>query len=195
MSVAPPVYLSEEEAAKLIAEEALSAGVKFETAGDLPSLVSDRLPTTSGSTIKESKKDEYVRSGTLALDGYDSRLGLAFEFVSKDDVVEWRDKNDKITSTVELFDALDTAKRLSEAVSRTAVFYDPMGRSGESVKEYIRESDALMEELVGQPDAVYAERMAELSERWEKRWRAEAEENLRLQVRDFLAWLAGEGII
>lgn len=119
-SVAAPVFLSEEEAAQVIREEALLQGVDFSGSKS----IHGEFPATSLYSFLEEEPDPGTWRGTLELDGYDEVLGIGFEYVSKQDVIDWL-KDDKTLATVESYDMKGTAERLADAVDNVAVFYDP----------------------------------------------------------------------
>lgn len=174
-SVAPPVFLSEEEALQVIREEAAARGVQFGSGTSHP--VSAELPVTQlapsfGS--EDDNKKQKTKKGTLTPDGWDETLGIGFEFVSKKDVSEWRDENGLMAS-VESYDMKGAAVTLAENNRNIAVFYDP----GEDWSRYGELNWSDWEEN-------------------EKKAAQMREDNialLREQVREFLAWLAAQGII
>ncbi|WP_195984031.1 hypothetical protein [Clostridium sp. D33t1_170424_F3] len=120
VSVAAPVFLSEEEAAQVIREEALLQGVDFSGTKS----IYGEFPATSLYSFLEEESDPGTWKGTLELDGYDEALGIGFEYVSKQDVIDWL-KDDKALASVESYDIKGTAERLADAVDNIAVFYDP----------------------------------------------------------------------
>jgi hypothetical protein len=117
-SVAPPVFLSEDEAAQVIREEAVKAGVTFSGVKS----IEGEFPATNLYGDKSMKDATW--DGTLVLDGYDKTLGIGFEFISQKDVEDWK-KTGNMMSTVSTYDMKDTAQRLSGCVKDVAVFYDP----------------------------------------------------------------------
>lgn len=169
--VAPAVYLSEEEALQIIKEEAEAKGVVFD---DTRKVKGTRFPATN---IYPGDDDYETWRGEIELDGYDSDLQIGFEYVSVSDVSEWAKETDYWSSAGQ-YDMKGTAERLSEVVKNTAVFYDPC--SDPSAFDIDREADSGTIEYYKQYISEQKERM---------------EEDLRAQVRDFLDWLAAEGII
>ena len=159
MSVAAPVFLSEEEAAQVIREEALLQGVDFSGTKS----IEGEFPATNLYPFVEDQPEPGTWKGTLELDGYDEALGIGFEYVSKQDVRDWLEDSSVIAS-VESYDIKGTAERLADVVENVAVFYDP---------------------TVDLDDLDLSQ-----SEKKEK-----MKEHLREQVRDFLSWLAGQGVI
>jgi hypothetical protein len=172
-SVAPPVFLSEEEARQVIREEAEARGVHF--TGTL-AIEGDQFPETS--LLPEEGKPLGTWKGMLELDGYDPDLGIGFEFVSSSDVESWAPEGER-SGILDVWNMKDTAERLSQVVQNTAVFYDP-GADYEAVKfNWHSENDDYKTRL-----AQYTAEQKEIMI-----------EELREQVRDFLAWLAAEGVI
>ena len=171
-SVAPPVYLSEDEAAQVIRETAKEYGLSFTGEGTVSG---DALPYTNlFDTMDETYK------GELPLDGYDEATGLGYLFVSRDDIVAWQ-KDTRVYSSFAFFDTKGTAEKLSDTVKNTAVFYDP-GTDNDLLDQY----------FVGTEEDPYTE---ENLAAYEAAQKAQMEEKLRAQVMDFIAWLQAQGII
>lgn len=171
-SVAPPVYLSEDEAAQVIRETAKEYGLSFTGEGTVSG---DALPYTSlFDTMDETYK------GELPLDGYDEATGLGYLFVSRDDIVAWQ-KDTRVYSSFAFFDTKGTAEKLSDTVKNTAVFYDPG-----------TDNDLLGQYFAGTEEDPYTE---ENLAAYEAAQKAQMEEKLRAQVMDFIAWLQAQGII
>lgn len=171
--VAPAVYLSEEEALQIIKEEAEAKGVHFD---DKKTIKGMFFPSTN---IYYGDDDELgTWKGSLELDGYDSDLQIGFEYVSENDVNEWAKKTDYWCSVSE-YDMKGTAERLSKVVKNTAVFYDPGAVSDAYEMDW--EADA--------------ETMQAYEKKYQSDQKERMQEDLRAQVRDFLDWLAAEGII
>ena len=170
-SVAPPVYLSEDEAAQVIRETAKEYGLSFTGEGTVSG---DALPYANFSgTINEAYK------GELPLDGYDEATGLGYLFVSRDDIVVGQ-KDTKLSSTVAIYDTKETAQKLADTGKNTAVFYDPS-----------EDADLLDRYFVGTEDSYTEENLAA----YEAAQKEQMEEKLRAQVMDFIAWLQAQGII
>lgn len=176
VSVAPPSFLSEEEAFEVIQEEMKSYNIKLEKNG--LTLKGVKVPETKyylyDSTINSTKKRD------IELDGYDKEKKIAFEFVSREDYSDWQ-VDQGIRSSVDDYDFLSTAKLLQKGLekenteTKIGVFYDPMSRLSEEDRK----------EIVG-------------SEDWsalEKRAKDVAREDLKKQVKDFIEWLKAQGII
>ena len=175
VSVAPPVFLSEEEALLVIREEAEARGVHF---SDAKSIQGDRFPATNPFDLS-GKGSSQTWEGTLKLDGYDPVLDIAFEYISMEDVQSWEKVPSGTWVSVSSYNMKGTAERLAEVVKNTAVFYDPASDF----------SDFDFNMGNNQKD-LDAYRIA-----YETSQKVRMIEDLRAQVRDFLEWLAAEGII
>ena len=172
-SVAPPVFLSEEEAAQVIREEAILQGVDFSA----QKTIDANIPVTN--LYGDEQFSGKSVQGPLTLDGYDEALGVGFEFVSQKDVSAWSQAGGRMSS-VEEYRMKNAAERLASAVPDTAVFYDPGADWSAFSFDWQNGSQADYEAYVRQ----YTEQQKE-----------SMEEQRREQVRDFLAWLAGQGVI
>jgi hypothetical protein len=173
VSVAPPVFLSEEEALQVIREEAEAKGVYFD---DTKSVEGNKFPATN--LYYNDNNDLVTWKGVLELDGYDSSLNIGFEFVSQADVVAWAKKS-AMWSSVETYDMKGTSERLSEVIENTAVFYDPAPDYEAFNRNWSKDNidfETYMNQYTTEQKALMLEQ-------------------LREQVRDFLVWLAAEGII
>lgn len=165
-SVAPPVFLSEEEAMQVIEEECAAQGIDLTG----QKTISGTFPATS--TLPEAVSggaSDQTYTGDLSLDGYSDDLGIGVEFVSTDDILDWK-ADTGMAATVEEFDLKGTAQRLADCTDNVAVFYDPTA------------DDDL--DFTGSNEESYVESSREQSL-----------EELRAQVRDFLQWLKAQGVI
>lgn len=69
----------------------------------------------------------WTRNGDLYLDGADEDKNIAFEFISRDDVYEWRKENEEAAATFTLYDVKGTAQQLRKEL----VSYGPRGKTSE----------------------------------------------------------------
>ncbi|MBQ7921618.1 MAG: hypothetical protein IJ325_03455 [Clostridia bacterium] len=175
VSIAPPVYLSEDEAAQVIRETALEYGLDFSDRGNV---YGEELPYTN--IFPGGDKEPGTYEGELPLDGYDAEKQIGFVYVSKNDVVSWH-KQGEMMASVESYDMQGTAERLTRTLTDTAVFYDP----GSDFNTFMELQNSAGENADWQ----------ELSEEYEAMEKARMLEDLRAQVVDFMEWLKGEGII
>jgi hypothetical protein len=187
MSIAPPSFLSEEEAFQVIQEEVKKYGISFEKEG--LTIESVKLPETKYYLRPEEKIENYKEDGDiidsskigdLKLDGYDGGKKIGFEFVSKEDYDSWH-VEEGIRSSVEDFDFLSTAAILRDGLEKDngeasiGVFYNPMVMLS---KEELKLGD---EDRDWEGMAVKVNDMGK--------------NELRMQVKDFLEWLKAQGII
>ncbi|MEL7567445.1 MAG: hypothetical protein AAGU27_21555 [Dehalobacterium sp.] len=187
VSVAPPSFLSEEEAYEVIQEETEKYGIAF--AREALELKGVEIPETKyylkpeGESSKDNSQGgeeiDSTRKGDLTLDGYDESKKIGFEFVSREDYDRWS-KEQTARSSVDDFDFLSTAKMLQQGtVGKTGdvnlgIFYNPM-TPYEELKKLDREQNDF--------------------EALELKTKEMASDELRNQVKDFLEWLKGQGII
>ena len=165
-SVAPPVFLSEEEAMQVIEEECAAQGIDLSG----QKTISGTFPATSTlpEAISDSDSDK-TYTGELELDGYSEDLGIGVEFVSTDDIIDWQ-TDTGMHATVDEYNLKGTAQRLADCTDNVAVFYDP------TADDYL--------DFTGSNEESYVESSKEQSL-----------EELREQVRDFLQWLKAQGVI
>lgn len=198
--VTPPVFLSEEEARGVIIEEAKKYGIKFdkddeeiETTVEIKEsseIKNDEeatfvfLPKTSVSIIDKvveeengKKENEYIKHGSIILDGCDVEKKIGFEYVSEIDFRKWNPGFSE-SGIVGSYNIIKTAKTFTESIKDktedkfVGTFYDPM--------TYLVE-----EELTGKyDDKELEDKRLEISR-----------EQLREQVRDFIYWLKAQGVI
>ncbi len=175
--IQPPAFLSEQEAGQIIREEAEARGVCFGAQGTKVMTGEFPLPAVAfaenyGDTLK-------TWQGQLMLDGYDGQKNVAFEYISREDIDQWARQAADDHSCVEMYRFHQTAYRLSECMrnqmhdkqEHIGVFYDP---GTTNIGPYGGTRD----------EAAYQQAQKEYKI-----------QQLRLQMRDFLDWLAAEGII
>ena len=182
--VNPPVFLTEEEARSVVADEAKKAGLTF--APDALTIKKIRLPVTDQFDAyfggREAQDSKPVRVGDLVLDGYDNKHDVAYEFVSRSDFGSWERKDYKFASSVSGYDMRGAAEAVQSGLNAAkppayiGVFYEPLAKAAIEDNELMRSS---------QID-------------WEKRTKVAREldkQMLREQVRDFIQWLKAQGVI
>ncbi len=185
MSVAPPSFLSEEEAFQVISEEAVKMEIAFEKESKELSKV--KIPETKFYLKGEAQgykqdggKIDSTKTGNLKLDGYDASKKVGFEFISKEDYEAWS-VDQGVRSSVDDFDFFTTAKVLKEGLegktadSTIGVFYNAMVMpSREEINKIMNNGNW---------------------EEAEEKVKNIAKDELRNQVRDFLEWLKAQGVI
>jgi hypothetical protein len=161
--VNPPVFLTEAQARRVIAEEAAKAGIVFQADASRAEIA---VPKARGSDRGPAPQDRV----TLVLDGTEAKRHIAYEYVSDADFDAW---SGGARSTVRGYDTRAMAAGLREelAAERPAgaygVFYDPVGSIGDAA--WTRDDKA-------KPGP-------------------RSEQQLRAQVKDFIAWLKAQGVI
>jgi hypothetical protein len=183
-AVSPPVFLAEDEARKVIADEfrlhqyEMKSPVEFAPDGLVLKAIA--LPVTS---VTWGERKPNTRTEDLTLDGWDAKRKIGFEYVSKADYDAWRAKGDATSlafSYTEIYDMLGTATRLRESLVAVkpegvvAVFYDPMI----DYQDVSRNTE-------GEPDPTTILHGAMLLDRY----------TLREQVRDFVQWMKAQGMM
>lgn len=177
--ISPPVFLSEEEALKVIREEAARRGLE---------LTAPRSPVLGSSVVVSRGVDDdgKVESEPFVPDLADLRRHVAVEYVGRDDAdrhgVERQEDGSVVVSSAWGIETRRSARELATLVNRTGTtgvwfgaFYDPAGhadcgrwgRSGQRKDCATAEKDKL----------------------------AENKELLRAQVVDFLDWLRAQGAL
>ncbi len=187
----PPVFLTEAEARQVVAEEARKAGITFQP--DAHSLWGVAQPITSSEPRATGMSVQPASTLTpFVLDGVDRRRRVAYEFVSKEDLAAWESRAPSMyVSSVSVFDvrgaaeALHKGIRVAGPVGAYAVFYDPAVGSDDGRK-------ALGSSSAGPSSATDWNQEGERADTAAKQL---AREELRRQVRDFVQWLKGQGVI
>ena len=171
-------YLTESQAAQIIQDEAVKMSLAFSCPGNTIEYAKVPYTFDDGRTPQEVihpddtsavTEDELACYRQLALDGYNKKYNVGFEFISREDFDQWLHPQN-LTSTASYVDMRTTAERLSKSLPGTkydiciGIFYDPVTSHDEVVSLYHSEME-------------------------------QSEDQLRRQVRDFIQWLKSEGII
>lgn len=175
--IAPPVYLSEEEALKIILGELKKEGFSFKDkySGDPIKIERKKVLYKNDKNITkwEDRYTDTTEIKNMKPDVFSKELNMIIEFVSFDDFKDFGDENIE-TSSVSIFRIKDVAEKIQNAFTKNSelnsvVFYDPVGWADD--KDFNRDWDK-MEEL-GKDKAI---------------------EMLKQQVDDFIEWLKKEKI-
>ena len=163
--VAPPVFLSEDEALSVVNDVAKGYGLEFsaKVSADFTDVMEPSVNLNDPENTLPS--DVYI---TLRPDFMDASHRVAIEFVSVEDVKAWH-KSDNAMSSVEQYDTRGAAAQLSDAlddahsdsISTAGVLYDP----------------------------------CELSEKSESASREMSVNQLKMQAKDLFEWLKSQGVI
>ena len=181
--VAPPVFLSEEEALAIIKNTAEGSGLKFSAAP--PEYTATKNKPNPRSQYSWENPKYVLGEGTVELDLYDDKKGVALAFVS----MESAEVNPNM-STITIYRPRELAELTAEDFAgqkgdiSVGVFYDP------GVNWQSEEHQRILDEYYDK-EKEWDERRAQ----YESDTKALIEEDLRNQVRDFLEWLQGQGII
>jgi hypothetical protein len=203
--VAPPVFLSEEEALQVIQEEMAKGGVQLTKKKGLI----DKVNTPLAEQVEDAKRQLSLQpreadskrnligsdSGKrtpFEVDALNPEKHIAVEFVSADDFQRrcghgWRTKDGGYAfSSVQAYRVKDFAAFVAERVQKEAkekvyfgTFYDPCGYAVAK----------------GPSSTNQAEMWKKHSEAARNASQAESKRLLRLQVQDFVKWLQAQGAI
>lgn len=200
----PPVFLSETEALAIIREEAAKVGLLFK---DKPPKAVVSMPLHEGETYGGTKT--YVQYGDdIGLDAYNAEKGIGLAFVSQGESKATYTTEDGGSFTSSLVqcnmkqraeDALQGWSQM-EGNGIIAAFYDPECSSRELYRRYEEEyrdsvvdwnekSEQDEEYRLFHPEPTFPQ------DAYEREVRELSEDNLRAQVRDFIEWLQGQGVI
>lgn len=178
VAVTAPLFFSEEEALAIILDEARTYGELDFQAEETSVIDGILFPAEDGGKTEVS----------LALDGKSPDGNITFEFVSLNDLEKWGQITRDETGGAS-YEIQETAKILQSQLGqredsvKTGVFYDP----------YDYEASFTLEEQISQENP--QDDFEELQRKKEEAVIALSEENLRAQVRDFIDWLKGQGVI
>ncbi len=210
--VSPPVFLSEEEAVQVIREELLKAGLDMTESGveikdvQLPLRRYEQVTDWVRQTI--SMEWVEVPSGSpLVADLKDPDRRVAVTFVSGEDASALGTNDDENGTTAFHFDVKAAAERVADYTRRDAknvhlgIFYDPLPTTDwmDSEDERYAEAQKRLRDL-GRAASEYraTDTTTQQAERRDRIYEVYAEEPKRLlreQVRDFVEWLKGQGVI
>ncbi len=204
--VAPPVFLSEEEAWQVIDEEMARRGIKL-TEKAVP-LKGVQIPQRFRSFNLEKGKVEWRVTDVdgsakpFAIDRENPQKRIAVEFLSEKDYYSKAGAPSDLSS-VQSFDFTETAKKLAEDIRKQGqekvylgVFYDPLAKPEvpknvqfQTQQEWEKSwKQGLAEPKTAKEREAYAKAQRLLNTNESRRL-------LRLQVQDFVKWLEAQGAI
>ena len=170
--IMPPVFINEADAKQIILNEFKKANLNFENkySDNIP--VSRKLEKYEYSN-SDWKKIDTLETSDLSLDGYCKELNFAFEFVSSEDYEKFANSDEGLSSVAHE-NYINAAENIRKALKKnnkvnSVIFYEPLPR--------INRNENLN----------YDE--------YEKIGRQKSEEQLKLQVADFINWLKKEKFI
>ena len=171
--MSPPVFISEDEARKIIFTALKKENLIFNTT-NTPVLKFAAPPIANECFFNDKQmKNAKKAKVEIQMDGYNKQYNLAIEYVSVDDFEKF--KNDDVCmSTVEGFNTKGAAELImnelmTQGITNAVVFYDPMPRVSFMSHEMYRDTEKRVNKL--------------------------AREQLLEQVKDFIVWIKKEGII
>ena len=191
LMVAPAVFLSEQEALAIIRGEMETAGLNF--SAEPPQYISTNNKPEPRSQYSWENQKYVLGEGNVGLELYDDKKGVAVTFISMEEA-EQRALPDKDgnswESSVSSYRPRELAELTVEDFAKqngdiaVGVFYDP-GKNWDS-----EEHQKIFDEF-NNSKKDWDERLTQ----YESDVKLFVEEDLRAQVRDFIEWLQGQGII
>lgn len=199
--VAPPVFLSEQEALAIIKNAAENEGLKFET--DAPEYTATQNKPHQTSNYSWEQKKYVLGDGNVGLDLYDDKKGVAISYIAMESAEQTYP--DGPWSSITGYYPRELAELTVEDFSQqkgditAGVFYDP-GTDWTTVESVINEYHEKTSEIYDkyydeQNPEIYQEKYEEAFAEYEASIKSFLEEDLRAQVRDFIEWLQAQGII
>ena len=199
MMIVPPVFLSEEEALAIIKSSAEDNGLIFEA--EPPEYVATNNKPKEKSQYSWENPKYVLGGGNVGLDLYDAQKGIASAFISMEEAETLPDP-----SSIKSYHPYELAGLTVEDFSQqrgdisVGVFYDPgIDWDNEKYKKLYDEYNSQMSEISGTYDEAnpdeYTRKSNEILSEYETDVKALIGEQLRAQVRDFIEWLQGQGII
>ena len=197
--MAPPVFLSEEEALQVIREEMAAKGVQLDTnQTTLTGITVERFvwsgpaaPTGATKETKPAGRTFEIKQEPFKADAADPKKKVFIEFLGQSDAWQWdwermKEGTNIIISSVQSYDLPKTAAYVTERVKRQVTgklyfgaFYDPMAGTMDFSKLRAKKpSPGKLDFEAAMADA-----------------KIESRRLLRLQVQDFLKWLQAQGAI
>jgi hypothetical protein len=190
VAISPPVFLTEDEALQVITDEAKSVGLHFEP---IPQGVHSGIPNTTVLTP----------NGNVTFDAFEAVHRIGIEFIPAKEAADWDGRRDMGTagelSTVAAAENFRNNLAAAKHPPVIGIFYDPLpyysmrklADSALVADAWQREScDYLAAHPVNEPNPNKVNwREHQVMQRFQ------SEYLLRLQVRDFIAWLKAEGVI
>lgn len=171
--MSPPVFISEDEARKIILESLKAENIEFATT-NCPSFVF-KAPAIANDCFGDDSTKIPTAEVKIKMDGYNEKYNLAFEFVSTDDYSKFR-SDDGCYSTVQGFNTKRAAELIRDEIAKkkkinSVVFYDPIPSMNFEMDDKIS------------------------FEKIEEDAKKAAKEQLIAQVTDFIDWLKKSGLL
>ncbi|MCL2774907.1 MAG: hypothetical protein FWD71_16395, partial [Oscillospiraceae bacterium] len=196
--IAPPIFLSEDEALAIIKSASADEGLTFNA--NPPGYVATKNKTETKYPWEWENK--YVLgSGSVGLNLYDNKKGVAVTYISMEESEEifpngpWASVTDYQPKKLAEMTVEDFSQQKGDIA--VGVFYDPgTDWEDEEQKQVLDEYEAGIREIPSNASQdEYAQKYNEIFSEYEAGMKVFLEEQLRAQVRDFIEWLQGQGII
>ena len=207
--VNPPVFLSEQDAMQVIGEELGKFGLSFTDR-------KVRLPDVSIPQHEEDWSDKNGKleiknvptgnSKPLVLQAFNSKKRVGIAVIQSEDYFDLGGA--KSHSSIQAFDFKKVAKELRDRVAADGhdlylgTFYDPSAprkRADRSDDDFYNKLSSVYEESERTKDPqLKKQKEAEIKALYDKHYGPLKQESLRLlrlQVKDFIEWLQGQGVI
>ena len=181
VSVAAPIFLSEDDAFEIIKDEFAKLNLTVEKSGN--KVTNIQIPYVYPSYDGDDKAKTHT--GTLDFDFSIKGKNIDMEYVSSDDMFAWVNPEDGYNTAYSL-NYKKAAKTLNDSLNDAklkqahGVFYDPAASI-----------DIDIDSIENIDDETWEKNMEEAG----AKSREEAVNALREQTKDFLAWLSAQGII
>lgn len=171
--MSPPVFIPEDEAKKIIFNKLAEEGFTIDTVNT--ESIEFKTKQIAISCIGQEELSKYPEVEVkMKLDGYESNMKLAIEFVSVDDYQKFAEKENLWGCSVTEYDTKKAAEIIREELvangkTNAVIFYDPI-----TSIDFERNNDWRKSEIIARKDA---------------------EKLLLEQVEDFIKWFKKENII
>jgi len=182
MAITAPVFMTEEEAFEVIAAAFAESGLYLSQHASHRPDVNFPVTNIDGDEVDRNKTVQGDLRGDeiMLLLTHD----LTVKFVSKDDVIRWKEDDDGTPRvSFSSFNIKQAAMTLAENNTAMVVFYDPVA----NMVDYSITYDIEQED--GESDDAFFARLDAIREELQKKALAESEQVLRKQVDAFIAWL------
>ncbi len=197
----PPVFLSEQDAMQVIREEMSKVGVQF--APEKVTMPEIRIKMKDDEGLPDERLILLRKSMEkgIALDGLDPKKRVAVQYVNHGNYYQLGGL--RSPSTVQGWYFKEVASAVSQEVSKSGkdlyygAFYDPVVAIGDKENQRLWKRRTELDKRsvkLGNPSALNRE-YERAYKQADAPARAEAKRLLRMQVRDFIKWLKGQGVI
>lgn len=182
VSIAAPVFMSEEEAFAILstvfAEDGLTLGQGTEILDNINLPVTSIYESENEESLYKTEQEDLIPDGLL-------RHTLPVIFVSTKDVEDWNEDTG-MESSVSSYNVKKAAQTLAENNPYLVVFYDPIASLDYDKLLTLERED-------GESDEAYYTRRSAVEQEEADAARAESERLLRLQAEAFITWLEDGG--